>query len=273
MDFVPPIQIKTNESHKPNFKIELYSEDRLNQNDSSSECKFIVNPSIETARGESIKIKVDQCSIPHSFYLINENNNKLYVEEDLLGETEITLTNGNYSVYDLIDELENQFNNNLTKTYSWSYNKISNTLKCTQSEADLAYQIEFKSNSPYKVMGFNKEVYSSDASFEISSIKTCDLLGLDSIYITANFTSVNSYSSRSNGRSSVLARVPITVDAFYVLEYNTRDSDFSVLLPPNQSINEIILRLEDSEGNLIDLNKMEWSISLLVSYHHQRIKI
>ena len=268
-EYLRPINIQSKKSHRSPYKVDLYSENRLNS-DSSDICHFLINPPIAPNPNESLLIQLESANIPHSFHMISSSNNKIYITEDLLPTVTITLQEGNFSIYDLLDELNDKTaSSGLSKSYVWSYNKVQNMLQITQSTADLAFSIEFKSGeSPYKIMGFSVDTYDSDASYQITSIYPCNLVGVDSLYIHSNIAGKNLYSSK-NSNSSLLAKISVDVDPNYMIQFKNK-SKWAVLLGPNESLNDLWIYLRDSDNNRINLRGLEWNLTLLVSYTYPK---
>ena len=79
-------------------------------------------PNLEIPDGYHIYLSVNQCSIPYSFYNINNNNSSISLYNLVsLTTSNYTLEIGNYNINNLISIL----NNNLIG-YTFTYNSINN---------------------------------------------------------------------------------------------------------------------------------------------------
>jgi len=289
MDIYKPI-IKSSEKRtlKPAYKLDIDSRDRLDTSSTSSEVRVNISPAYTPSSPEhSLAIKVGHIFIPHSFYLINDTNNKIKITEGAGDMKTLTLTNGNYTYRELKTHLNSVFSDaktatTLTKTYTWDYIKATDLMTITQSEADTEFTLYFEvdelgdaetQHTPYQILGFEKEnsyTGNSTNSYTITSPKALSMIGVEAIYIRCNLPISNLWTSKNGGKQgNVLVRVPVMVEARKIIEYEP--NDWSILLPRGTPLNSIYLRLEDRDSNLIDLNKQDWSISLIVEERHSKI--
>jgi hypothetical protein len=84
-----------------------------------------------------------------------------------------------------------------------------------------------------------------------------------SIYIKTNLTQHSVLNSRHGGRfSSILARLPNDVASGETLEINPHDGIQHKLFLKVREIDKIFVRLTDVNNRLIDLNGLDWNLSL-----------
>ena len=84
-----------------------------------------------------------------------------------------------------------------------------------------------------------------------------------SIYIKTNLTQHSVLNSKHGGRfSSILARLPNDVASGDTLEINPHDGIQHKLLLKVREVDKIFVRLTDVNNRLIDLNGLDWNLSL-----------
>ena len=84
-----------------------------------------------------------------------------------------------------------------------------------------------------------------------------------SLYIKTNLTQHSVLNSRHGGRfSSILARLPNVPDANETLEIHPSDGIQHKLLLKVREIDKLFVRLTDVNNRLIDLNGLDWNLSL-----------
>ena len=84
-----------------------------------------------------------------------------------------------------------------------------------------------------------------------------------SLYVRSNLTTSSVLDSAvGGGFSSILARIPIDVDSGGVITISPSDGSVHKLYIKVKDITIIGLRLTDQRNRLIDLNGLDWDISL-----------
>jgi len=84
-----------------------------------------------------------------------------------------------------------------------------------------------------------------------------------SIYIKTNLTQHSVLNSRHGGRfSSILARLPNDVESGETLEINPHDGIQHKLFLKVREIDKLFVRLTDVNNRLLDLNGLDWNLSL-----------
>ena len=263
------IKLISHKTHRTSLKIDLYSENRENSDDSASDCLFVINQPIEPySNEEAIQIGIEHISIPHSFYLIETGVNDSFSLKSAgdLTYSEIVISAGNYDVYTLISEIEEKIGASASlgnaTDYSVTYIKSTNLLQFYNSVVE--FELVMNNDGAIEILGFPVGSYNS-ASQIILSQKPINLVGTDAIYITTDMPSSNTYSSKTGKMSHVIARVPINVPSNYLIEYENQ-TKFKSLLPNGMSLSSLRLRLTDKSGNIINLHGLNWSISMIIEF-------
>lgn len=212
------------------------------------------------------EIKISSIHIPFSFYAINENNNVLH-----LGAGSSTVPVGNYTVSTLTAALITAMDDILAGTTSTvTYNSTKNKFTLTN---DIAFTVDVVSaNNIAYVIGFEEPGLSS-TSHESDSV--VDISGPKHIVLKSSiltqFTAEKNVTANSLSEiyvvntgvsDNILHTIPInSMPSGVNLDVSTR-SNFIRMNTLMKFQDNIDFRLEDDEGNLLNLNGKEWSIKL-----------
>tara|TARA_R100001594_G_scaffold150583_1_gene212502 strand:- start:3165 stop:4493 length:1329 start_codon:yes stop_codon:yes gene_type:complete len=143
--------------------------------------------------------------------------------------------------YEFKEKLANDFTNKSYKQLTWSGNILNKN-----STTSLPDGTTLPANTL-------KSVFSAiDVNFHIRSI-----------YIKSNLTQHSVLNSKHGGRfSSILARIPNDVGNGDTLEVLPRDGTTHKLFLKVREIDRIFIRLTDLNNRLLDLNGLDWNLSL-----------
>jgi hypothetical protein len=219
--------------------------------------KFDISDNIINATtGNNILIQLLDGVFPHSFYPIDNSNNKLSWEYEGQHKDDIIVTPGHYSASELCTELLNDMSGgrpNLKVTFNPKDNKV--TFSDTKD-------ITLKPNGTIlQTLGFNNQVDISSNS--LTGSNQINLSGPDSFYLHIDNLNLQNIDPSGN-TDNLLARIPI-ISSFngYTFYYNERNSP-NIL--SNKSISNFEIRLEDKSGKHINFNGLHWSITLGVMF-------
>lgn len=191
-------------------------------------------------------ISVVDAQIPYSFYLINNNNNRYYVNDQLH-----TISQGNYNILELIDKLKANH-----PTFTFQYAETTNKLTISNAtpfklENDPAFE-------PFlNVLGFRFDSYFGQTSYTSDSV--VNLSGYNSLYIYSNLTSfaIDSFAKRG---SNVLAKIPINTTSNGIIFFENRMMVKQIINTHNT--NEIKLQLMNNFYRPLHLNYVDFTITL-----------
>jgi len=71
-----------------------------------------------------------------------------------------------------------------------------------------------------------------------------------------------SYETRTQNSGDLLAKIPIRVSPFSIIHYDADESTFKAQIKEGGQIDEISVRLTDSENRLVDFNGIDNEISI-----------
>jgi hypothetical protein len=231
-------------------------EDTLNTNFSV----LLASP-VKADTDEVINISMISASIPHSFYDVSaalKNNTIVYDAVSTM-----TLPSQNYTPYELIRVL----NADAAFSAIWtaSYNLYTNKLTLTNITG-VPHDLNWTSSTSVKVLGYNGEPDETVAGGASStSSGMLDFATVHSIIVRCDAAQGNVLSTRS-GQSTILQKINADANPYELIYLNATDiSQISMSHAP--SIDHMVFRLEDQNGNLIDLNNINYEFSLRFDVH------
>lgn len=220
------------------------------QNYNSDAIFYLPNLNISTQH--EIYLSVQSCSIPYSFYQINNTNNLLkYTINGSSNIYNITIPQGNYNINELITYL----NSNMTG-FNVVYNVQQNTITITNTN-NLNWQ--FMSASTCFPLGFLYPSYSSN--FSITS-NTINLSPINYINILCNYKTKSfiKISNLTNPDFNLLCSFPIEVNRNNLIIYKNKNNIKCNTYTNN--LNQIEIKITDNNGNLLNLNGGEWDMTI-----------
>lgn len=195
-------------------------------------------------------IAVDSVIIPNSFYAINSNNNTFQIN----GST-VTLALGNYSIASFITELQTKIIAAIGGTCVITYSGITGKLTFTTS---LGTSLTSNTRN-YRYLGLSP----SDTKLLVSGILETpfpvDIGSTRYIDVILDNTGISSTNS-SNRNQNVLARIYNNTSSFGTIYF--RSSDFDFISLGGDRLNSVSLRLVDDNSDVLELNGLQWSITL-----------
>lgn len=226
--------------------------------------------------GNNITIQLLTATIPFSFYNINNLFRFLSLRESETADPsdfvniDISVPEGNYSITQLQSELQSQLNGNTVKgvNYILSYNRISNKLTFSTDTSGKTITLLFDTGNLahvdlQNVLGFNREDYSFSIASSLTSVKPCNVSPYSNIYIVApNLSITSQINSKFGNYSTILNKVPINNVPNSFIYY---ENDLFVKYRSGlTSISTIELKLTDEDGDLIDINGVNWFTSIKI---------
>lgn len=227
------------------------SADRYNNN-SNCDCEFYL-PLIEASSQCYIYISVQNLAIPYSFYNCNNTNNILRYNLNSSPDEIITviIPVGNYNINTLKTYLQS-----VMTGFTLSYDSTSNRYTFYNTNTNFTI---LSSSTCLAMLGFKNSVSLSSNNRTLISTICCDLTTTKCIYVCSTFPSSNISKAKITD-NSIVASLPVDVSPFSLLTYsnhnNYRFNTFANIL------SSITIRLTDQNGNLLDLNGCEWSMTL-----------
>jgi len=239
------------ETHVSSRQVHLNSDDADFTNEKNF--LFFFNDIITSPPNVQMLVTLVNATIPMSFYVVTENNNKLVVNL----ETYIIPT-GNYTILEIINLIET----NISILTNIIYSKITNKISMTGSSSFFLSA----TSTCHRLLGFSKGIHSSSTNI-LTSDRTVNVAGVSSIFVHTNLLT-DSIDSRTGGYSNLLARIPVDASRNGFLNFSP-DISFRAMIA-NRTIDFITVSLEDDDNNNIDLNGQHFQLTLQFDFQYTR---
>ena len=246
-----------------------------------SDLYFNIDQNLTPHHNEALVVSVNSAEIPISFYPIGVNNKTIRFLEstddttgNLAVKTSVVLTTGNYTPTNLATEVERAINaSNGSNDYTCVFDATTTkfTISKLNTATALAFQLDLTiggGGTAYRLLGHTASVVNSVAGAgnarQIVSSVLANITGDNSLYIRSPMSNINTYESKHNGVSDILAKIPLTSLYNEIQHYQPVANMFKSQLPRGQPLNDITIKLTNSDNLLIDMNGIDWEISLIV---------
>jgi hypothetical protein len=144
-----------------------------------------------------MRISLVNCQIPCSYYVINSNNNKIYINGSLY-----TFPVGNYNVNTFITA----WSSVVGSSWTLSFNTLTNILTFSNTSA---FTINEASNSLYPVLGFVTGNSYSSSGNSLTAPYCINFSGLSRIFICSPNLSISNVSWNNLAFSKTLGSAPV----------------------------------------------------------------
>lgn len=216
---------------------------------------FSLNDNIKRAY-----ISLQNATIPISFYIVNETNNRLVLKDVGGGGTyNIDIDVGNYSASTLIIELQNKINAGFPHTCIITFNKNNGKFTFTFNGHT---QIR-DTTTMDDILGTGGGNLNTGGSFEIVMPYPISLLGAKKLLIKSQALDITTFDSQIGSKLNILATIPVS-EAFYGLMVYVPSTETKFLLTTD-SINTIDIEITDEENNLINFNNVNWTLTFCLT--------
>ena len=262
--------------------------------------RTVLSHPINIPHGHLCVASVMTAQIPFSFYPVNSKNNTLNVvlqrtdptDGNRLGDVPAScvINPGNYTATELRDEIQSKLRKtalfsetddaqaNLPKIevgYESKVNKYTFTVTgdITGTNPELVNVIIKSGTTCGKLLGLPSNQVTVDTDFNddtregsviFTSPYSINVAGDDTLYLRTNLGTGRSmsYETRTQNSGDLLAKIPIRVSPFSIIHYDADESTFKAQIKEGGQIDEIAVRLTDSENRLVDFNGIDNEISI-----------
>ena len=213
----------------------------------------------EEAGIKQVYISVINAQLPVSYYVINSTNNKLnYIYNSI--SFSITIPEGNYTAFTIINSLSSLFTANLTPITT-VIDRLTGILTFT---ASIGFTFVYSTNSIMIILGFTKINYTSNGSNILIAPYPLNLLGIKLIEIKSASLALTSFDSRTLNASSVLVSIPSDKPPFNLISYVSNNPLDNHIL--NQRVlNGFDIIITDENNNFLDFHNIDWSMTICLS--------
>lgn len=244
--------------------VEIYLNSKsANKKNGTSNCVFHL-PNIEVAKDEVAYVNVKQAVLPFSWYNVNETNNVLDIRIANVRPYTINIPFGNYNINQLIAYLHSQFllflanDKDLIITYSNQTNKLLFT------HHHHNFRLEYSSTC-FELLGFgdNEDYFSTNISGNthiLESVNGINLFVVRQIYIASDNFILNNINASNPNDTNILASVSVTGNPNSIIHYENTTTRH--LIHHLNNVTNLNIKLLDQDSDLLNLNGVNWSITL-----------
>ena len=256
-------------------KVYVDSRFKTRSSSSNTDFKFTINQSIDLP--DNCYCYIDDVQIPHTWYSVEDFNNKLYFQQDNAGIVTnkiLTLSIQNHTGTSLASNLQSLLNTEFGGgSYVVAYNTNKGTITITSQEAQRMFQIfteeEMHSNMPGWDIPYEENLKSANEIFRLSSTMGSvnsyetgflDLLNIHSLYLrSSNLGSFQTIGAR--GESDIIKKIPVSSGYGYLI-IDTVVSNHDKIDVSRQTLKTLEFRLTNVKGEVVDLHgaHVSWSL-------------
>lgn len=198
------------------------------------------------------------CQIPVSFYIINEYNSSLYFNYNNI-DYNLIIPYGNYNSTNLSSLLQTQMSALTNSTWLITLNKINGIYTFSTNNNFTLYGVVYGTTC-CNIIGIPKE----ENTISNNNILICpypvNLLGLKKLKIASSALATNTVDSWSGGFCDIIGVIPVNVSAFGLIQFTNYGNPYGLLR--SKRIDEIDIKIFDEFNNLVDMNNVNWTLSL-----------
>ena len=237
------------------------SRDKLNQTDTETNFSYSMNID---PHGEFDRVVVLSCSIPKSYYLVQENENTFTLEE-VNDQATITFPPGNYNRNSLASTLKSLLNSSSPK--GWIYSVTYDNINLSEDNGKFHIIVSNNTDQPSFIfneflaeqLGFAKnKTYTFDSN-ELISEYVCNLSIETTLYLHSNIC------QNSEG-DNVLQEIYSNGEATYsyINFQNNIPYEYSKVMASRNPSNVYTFSLRDENGYLINTNGININFTIMV---------
>ena len=255
--------------------------------------QYVLDEQFKCPQNQSMLISLHSATIPYSFYNIRAGvNDKVYIENvtdtgnGVLVTTiyTIVLEEGNYTANSLAKEMNSKFidanlgaNGGLNVSYDRTKMKYKYEYSNFNINTSINFRFDYAKDTAHIELGFNANDYTiikPPTHGGTYSNNVPDVNGnIHGVFVRTNLSLDGSYDSLTRGLSSILARVPITTNFGGVLFWTPQNGHTHKILTNTQNIHTITIRLTDERNRLIDLNGLNFQVSIQFDFIYLKPQI
>lgn len=204
-------------------------------------------------------------TIPKTFYNIEQPRNTFTII-DSVGQNTVTIPRGNYTMTNLLAELQTQLNALGVDTYTTSFSDITGKITITSSFANFAINPTLATLGGLVLdqLGFNLGTQYNAVAGVIEAPNVADISGIKNIYIVIDeFTqylrsttgTFQNFKVQMNGQFG---------DIIYWTDESGYHQYFDIAKANKSAIKTLHIKLVDQYNQIINLNGREWQFILQI---------
>lgn len=210
------------------------------------------------------KLSVVDAQIPISWYLINNNNCQFSITYDTGSTINYSFPKGNYNVSTFMKTWMYYLGSN----WSVTYNSIKNHFIFSNSVNN--FTIFDTVNSIFEIIGFAKGRSFASVNKVLETPYPYNFIGITKLNIRSQIFDIKNVDTFSRSTDGIITSIPIETSQSGVICYNNLSNYKSKI--NGIDISFIDIQLTDDEGNLIDFQNADWTITLQIDTVKEIIK-
>ena len=273
-------------------KVYVNSKYRVSDSRSTSDFKIELQDTFEIP--DNTIMQVHEVAIPNAWYSINTNNQNLYFRHQILppatpqGITyrRIEIPVGNYTAPELATAIQIQLNTffdsgGRTDSYSATCDTLTNKIIISSNYSEVVFipltdtdvppvagsfsnSVDINNlNSINEVLGFTTTVGDAFTSSSPWTTGFINLLTYPDVYISCPELSNNNFHSPSAFSNAVIKKIPVNAPFAGVIIDSYGITEYDYINVSKRNIKRLTFRITDGAGNVIDLNNVHITFSLL----------
>jgi hypothetical protein len=197
-------------------------------------------------------IRCVHAEIPYSFYIVNENNNRL-----VLGFQTITIPVGNYNANTFMTYINSQITNTVIMSFNTTTGKFSFTRTNGGSFNILA------TTTCSTLIGLQPNTAYASSGSVVNCPFLANFLGTRNLYIRLPELILDNFNPTTQDRSTLL-NIPANVPPYSLILFDNR-SNSSTIIKNDQIPEEVTLQIYDDDNKLINFNNADFNITLEIT--------
>lgn len=221
---------------------------------------------IKRMPGHQFHISLASAEIPYTWYNVSDELSTRQLRVN--NASSLTLAEGTYDIYELVDTINTANTNNLfpfSIVYLSKTNKVQLTNTTAASSTLNFSQKECKGLA--KMLGFDTENDSASITQNQTLISTgiVNLRPVHSMLLHSDLAASNVYTTNNGSTENIIDKIPIgRYEPLDSISYDYGETaPFSTVININ-AIQNFKLSLRDQNSNLIQLNNVNYELSLLI---------
>ena len=240
-----------------------------NENTSISETDFIYQLTqpinfFKRSRDKQYFARIENVRIPISFYNINSNYDTFGWTGSATGVVSFDVTNGNYTIDELIAEVQIQMNLLDTNTYTITYDEITQKVNIA---SDGVENVSVLVGDGWQTLGFNlTETITGASNTDGVGVAYTNTTRHLRLYVD-NINSNNVYANTEGvNKQTNIQKVAITIPVTETrneFQFYQNDSGYQIKLPNIPTINELRVKLLDANNQTVDLHGVPFGFDVV----------
>jgi len=223
----------------------------------TSNCIFNL-PTIIIPKTKRIHLSILNASIPYSFFNVDYFNNLLVYS---VGGADITINipEGNYNVNTLRTYLLS-----VMTGFTITYNSLNNSFTFTHSTNEFIFK---ETSTCFEILGLDENVEHTSFGRVLISTNSINLFTIRNIYIQSGNLMNDNINNSTPYNSTILASIPVSSGQNSIINYyNFNNIKTRINEGILRNISNLHISLTDQDGDILDLNGVHWSMTLLLEY-------